>query len=128
MQQKWKAIGKDVPWALVFGVPTAAIMISSMPLPDGCTEAVYIEATTDHAIDVANCWFGYVLPGDTHTCLLYKDNKITYRNKAILPVSNCGRLTNETTTSAEFSQNIDNLVLNHKAGYTIHRLVLVGED
>lgn len=55
MQQKWKAIGKDVPWALCFGVPPAAIMASSMPLPDGCTEAGYIGAMTGHAIDVVKC-------------------------------------------------------------------------
>ncbi|KAJ5923442.1 UbiD family decarboxylase [Penicillium verhagenii] len=51
----WKAIGKDVPWALCFGVPPAAIMASSMPLPDGCTEAGYIGAMTGHAIDVVKC-------------------------------------------------------------------------
>ncbi|KAJ5928711.1 UbiD family decarboxylase [Penicillium verhagenii] len=210
MQQKWKAIGKDVPWALCFGVPPAAIMASSMPLPDGCTEAGYIGAMTGHAIDVVKCetndlyvpanaeivlegtmsitetgpegpfgeMHGYVFPGDTHPCPLYKVNKITYRNGAILPVSNCGRLTDEThtmigplaaaeihqlckdaclpvkeamspfesqvtwvvlqidgaklrqmkTTSEELCRKIGDLIFNHKAGYTIHRLLLVGDD
>lgn len=32
------------------------------------------------------------------------------------------------TTSAEFSKKIGDLIFNHKAGYTIHRLLLVGED
>ncbi|GLB07112.1 ferulic acid decarboxylase 1 [Aspergillus tubingensis] len=210
MQQKWKAIGKDVPWALCFGVPPAAIMASSMPLPDGCTEAGYIGAMTGHAIDVVKCetndlyvpanaeivlegtmsiaetgpegpfgeMHGYVFPGDSHPCPLYKVNKITYRNGAILPVSNCGRLTDEThtmigplaaaeihqlckdaglpvkeamspfesqvtwvvlqidgaklrqmkTTSEELCRKFGDLIFNHKAGYTIHRLLLVGED
>lgn len=55
LQQKWKAIGKDVPWSLCFGVPPAAIMASSMPIPDGVTEAGYIGAFTGHAIDVVKC-------------------------------------------------------------------------
>lgn len=32
------------------------------------------------------------------------------------------------TTSDELSRKIGDLIFNHKAGYTIHRLVLVGED
>lgn len=55
MQQLWKKEGKDVPWALAFGVPPAAIMASSMPLPDGVTEAGYIGAMTGSAIDVVKC-------------------------------------------------------------------------
>jgi UbiD family decarboxylase len=42
IHQMWKKEGKDMPWALALGVPPAAIMASSMPLPDGCTEAGYI--------------------------------------------------------------------------------------
>lgn len=38
------------------------------------------------------------------------------------------KLRHMKTTSAEFSKSIGDLVFNHKAGYTIHRLVLVGED
>ena len=37
-------------------------------------------------------------------------------------------LRKEKTTSAEFCKKIGDLIFNHKAGYTIHRLVLVGED
>lgn len=55
IQQKWKEIGKDCPWALCFGVPPAAIMASSMPLPDGVTEAEYIGAMTGTALDVVKC-------------------------------------------------------------------------
>ncbi|PYH94340.1 UbiD-domain-containing protein [Aspergillus ellipticus CBS 707.79] len=121
---------------------------------------------------------GYVYPGDTQNWPVYTVNKITYRDDAILPVSNCGRLTDETqtmigplaaaeirqickdaglpvkeamspyetqvtwvvlqidtvelakmkTNSADFSKKIGDLILNQKAGFTIHRLVLVGGD
>lgn len=55
IHQMWKKEGKDVPWALAFGAPPAAIMASSMPLPDGCTEAEYVGAMTGHALDVVKC-------------------------------------------------------------------------
>lgn len=32
------------------------------------------------------------------------------------------------TNSKEFSKKVGDLIFNHKAGYTIHRLVLVGDD
>lgn len=32
------------------------------------------------------------------------------------------------TTSQEFRKRVADLIFNHKAGYTIHRLVLVGDD
>ncbi|KAI9036616.1 UbiD family decarboxylase [Aspergillus affinis] len=52
---KWKAEGKDMPWALAMGVPPAAIMAAGMPLPDGCSEGEYVGAMTGHAIDVVKC-------------------------------------------------------------------------
>lgn len=210
IHQKWKKIGKDVPWALAFGVPPAAIMAASMPIPDGVTEAGYIGAMTGSALDVVKCetndlyvpanaefvlegtlsisetapegpfgeMHGYVFPGDTHPWPLYKVNAITYRNGAILPVSNCGRITDEThtligplaaaqirqlcqdaglpvtdafapfetqvtwvalkvdiqklsemkITPEAFRQKVGDLIFYHKAGYTIHRLVLCGSD
>lgn len=210
IHQMWKKQGRDVPWALAFGVPPAAIMASSMPIPDGVTEAGYVGAVTGTALDLVKCetndlyvpsnaeivlegtisvtetgpegpfgeMHGYVFPGDTHQWPKYKVNAITYRDGAILPVSNCGRITDEThtmigslaaaeirqllqdnglpisdafapfetqvtwvvlkvdikklkelnTTSESFRKRIGDLIFNHKAGYTIHRLVLVGED
>ncbi|KAE8440798.1 Ferulic acid decarboxylase 1 [Mollisiaceae sp. DMI_Dod_QoI] len=130
VHQKWKAVGKDVPWALCFGVPPAAIMVSSMPIPDGVTESGYIGSMTGSALDVIKCetndllvpanaeivfegtlsatevgpegpfgeMHGYVLLGDDAHWPKYKVNAITYRNDAIMPVSNCGRLTDETHT------------------------------
>ncbi|KAF2813167.1 UbiD family decarboxylase [Mytilinidion resinicola] len=210
IQQMWKKEGKDVPWSLALGVPPAAIMAASMPLPDGCTEAGYVGAMTGQALDVVKCetndlyvpanseivlegtlsisetgpegpfgeMHGYVFPADTHPWPRYEVNTITHRNDAILPVSCCGRLTDEThtligslaaaeirqvlqdaglpiketfapfesqvtwvaiqvdteklramkTNSADFCKKIGDLVFSHKVGYTIHRLVVVGDD
>jgi UbiD family decarboxylase len=121
---------------------------------------------------------GYVFPGDTHPWPSFKVNAVTYRNDAILPVSNCGRITDETHTMIgplaaasirtvlrdagipvleahspfestvtwvviqmdmakvrEFKwdaktlmKKIGDLIFHDKTGFTIHRLVLVGED
>lgn len=38
------------------------------------------------------------------------------------------RLREMKTSSKEFSKRVGDVVFNHKAGYTIHRLVLVGDD
>ncbi|KAL1963748.1 hypothetical protein VTN77DRAFT_7814 [Rasamsonia byssochlamydoides] len=210
IHQMWKKEGRNVPWALAFGVPPAAIMASSMPIPDGVTEAGYVGAMTGTSLELVKCdtndlyvpasseivfegtlsisetgaegpfgeMHGYVFPGDTHNCPIYTVDKITYRNDPILPMSACGRLTDEThtmigslaaaeirkicqqaglpitdafapfesqvtwvalkvdtaqlrrlkTNSKEFSKKVGDLVFNHKAGYTVHRLVLVGDD
>ncbi|KAJ5112031.1 hypothetical protein N7532_000076 [Penicillium argentinense] len=210
IHQMWKKEGKDVPWALAFGVPPAAIMASSMPIPDGVTEAGYVGAMTGEALELVKCdtnkllvpasseivlegtlsiselgdegpfgeMHGYVFPGDTHLWPKYKVDRITYRNDPILPMSSCGRLTDEThtmigslaaaeirkicqkvglpvtdafapfesqvtwvalridgvklremkTNSKELCKKIGDVVFNHKAGYTIHRLVLCGDD
>lgn len=55
MHQEWKKIGKDMPWALAFGVPPAAIMAASMPLPDGVSEAEYIGSLVGTALEVTKC-------------------------------------------------------------------------
>lgn len=130
IHQMWKKEGRDIPWALAFGVPPAAIMAASMPIPDGVTEAGYIGAMTGTALDVVKCetnemyvpanseivlegtlsisetvpegpfgeMHGYVFPGDTHLWPKYNVTAITYRNDAILPVSNCDRITDETVS------------------------------
>lgn len=51
IHQMWKKEGRDAPWALAFGVPPAAIMAASMPIPNGMSEAGYIGAMTGSAID-----------------------------------------------------------------------------
>lgn len=130
IQQMWKKKGRDVPWALAFGVPPAAIMASSMPIPDGVTEAGYVGAMTGSSLELVKCdtndlqvpasseivfegtmsitetgpegpfgeMHGVIFPGDVHTAPKYKVNFITYRNNAILPMSSCGRLTDETVS------------------------------
>uniref|UniRef100_UPI003D18FCDF decarboxylase n=1 Tax=synthetic construct TaxID=32630 RepID=UPI003D18FCDF len=128
----WAAIGKGdkIPFALCFGVPPAAILVSSMPIPEGATESDYIGALLGESLPVVKCetndlmvpatseivfegtldlndlvpegpfgeMHGYVFPGQGHPCPLYTVNAITYRNNAILPVSNPGLCTDETHT------------------------------
>ncbi|KAF4954213.1 hypothetical protein FGADI_5426 [Fusarium gaditjirri] len=128
--EMWKKLGKDVPWALCFGVPPAAILASSMPIPDGVNEADFVGAITGRPLELVKCdtndlyvpanteivfegtistsevvdegpygeMHGYVFPGVKLKWPLYKVNKITYRNNAILPISATGRLTDETHT------------------------------
>ncbi|KAF4333269.1 ferulic acid decarboxylase 1 [Fusarium beomiforme] len=128
--KQWKAIGKDMPWALAIGVPPAAIMASSMPLPDGLSEADYIGSLVGSPLEVVKCetnhllvpanaeivfegtcsvtetgpegpfgeMHGYVFPGDVHACPKFAVELITHRRDAILPISNPGRLTDETHT------------------------------
>ncbi|ORY88031.1 UbiD decarboxylyase family [Leucosporidium creatinivorum] len=210
IHQLWKKEGRDAPWALCFGVPPAAIMAASMPIPDGVSEASYIGALTGSALEVIKCetndlyvpasseivfegtlsiterrpegpfgeMHGYVFPADTHDWPQYNVECITHRDDAILPMSACGRLTDEThtmigalaaaeigricreaglpitdafspfesqvtwvalqfnteklremkTTSEELRKRVGDLVFYHKAGYTIHRLILIGDD
>ncbi|KAF4820399.1 Ferulic acid decarboxylase 1 [Colletotrichum tropicale] len=210
IHQMWKKEGKDMPWALVFGVPPAAIMAASMPLPGGLSEAEYIGSLGGAALEVVKCdtndlyvpanseivfegvcsatetapegpfgeMHGYVFPGEARPQPKYRVDRITHRKDAILPVSNCGRLTDEThtmigplaaaeigfllkskgvpikeafspfesqvtwvalqvdteklrameTNAKDFCKTIGDIVFNDKVGYTIHRLVIVGED
>jgi UbiD family decarboxylase len=55
IHRMWKKEGCDVPWALAFGVPPAAIMASSMPIPDGVTEAEYVGAMVGQPIELTKC-------------------------------------------------------------------------
>lgn len=129
---EWAVIGKgeEIPFALCFGVPPASILVSSMPIPDGASEADYIGAIVGESLKVVKCetnelevpadseivfdgtlnldklveegpfgeMHGYCFPGKSHPCPLYTVDTITYRNNAILPVSNPGLCTDETHT------------------------------
>ncbi|KAL4961167.1 UbiD family decarboxylase [Aspergillus stella-maris] len=53
--QMWKDKGEDMPWALCFGVPPAAIMASGMPIPKGIDEAGFIGALIGKPLDVVRC-------------------------------------------------------------------------
>lgn len=55
IHQMWKKEGKDMPWALALGVPPAAIMAASMPLPGGLSESEYIGALSGQPLQVVKC-------------------------------------------------------------------------
>lgn len=55
IRQMWKDQGRDVPWALVFGVPPVAIMAASMPIPEGVDEAGYVGAFAGTSLEVVKC-------------------------------------------------------------------------
>lgn len=57
IHQLWKKEGRgvDIPWALSLGAPPAAVMASSMPLPDRVSEAEYVGAMTGEPMDVVQC-------------------------------------------------------------------------
>ncbi|KAE8156921.1 UbiD decarboxylyase family [Aspergillus tamarii] len=51
----WKEKGEDMPWALCFGVPPAAIMVGGMPIPKWTNEPEFIGALTDAPVDIVKC-------------------------------------------------------------------------
>ncbi|KAF5005780.1 hypothetical protein FDECE_7790 [Fusarium decemcellulare] len=55
IRQMWKDKGQDMPFALCFGVPPAAIMVSGMPLPKGANETDFIGALTGKPVEVTKC-------------------------------------------------------------------------
>lgn len=128
----WAAIGKanEIPFALCFGVPPAAILVSSMPIPEGVSESDYVGAILGESVPVVKCetndlmvpatsemvfegtlsltdthlegpfgeMHGYVFKSQGHPCPLYTVKAMSYRDNAILPVSNPGLCTDETHT------------------------------
>lgn len=55
IHQMWKEKGQDMPWALCFGVPPAAIMVSGMPIPKWTNETDFIGALTGKPVEVVKC-------------------------------------------------------------------------
>lgn len=57
IHQLWKKErpGVDIPWALSLGAPPAAVMASSMPLPDRVSEAEYVGAMNGAPMDLVQC-------------------------------------------------------------------------
>ncbi|KAF2159459.1 hypothetical protein M409DRAFT_71016 [Zasmidium cellare ATCC 36951] len=53
--QLWKDINQDMPFALAFGVPPAAIMVSGMPIPKWTDESENIGAVTGRGVEVTKC-------------------------------------------------------------------------
>lgn len=54
-----------------------------------------------------------VFPGDTHPWPLYHVDAVTHRDNAILPMSACGRLTDETVRSSPPFQTMQSLTLSN---------------
>ncbi|CAH0031873.1 unnamed protein product [Clonostachys rhizophaga] len=55
IHRMWKELGQDMPYALTFSVPPAAIMAASMPLPDGLSEAEYIGSMVNSPLELVKC-------------------------------------------------------------------------
>ncbi len=53
--QMWKDRETDMPWALCFGVPPAAITVGDMPIPKWTNEAGFIGALSGSPIEVVKC-------------------------------------------------------------------------
>lgn len=53
--QMWKDRGEDMPWALCFGVPPAAIMAGGMPIPKWVDESGFVGAVCGKSVDVVKC-------------------------------------------------------------------------
>lgn len=130
--EEWAKVGKGnkIPYALCFGVPPAAILVSSMPIPKGMSENEYVGALLGEPVKVIKAetndslvpidsemvfegtldldtlvqegpfgeMHGYCFPGTGHASPKYTVDAITYRDDAILPVSNPGLCTDETHT------------------------------
>jgi UbiD family decarboxylase len=68
---------------------------------------------------------GYTFPGRSIVGHVHTINKITYRNNAILPMSACGRLTDETVSSARSCSSHPSLCLSSSPffNFTCFKLV-----
>lgn len=55
VMEQWRKLGKDVPWALAFGVPPAATMAAACPVPEGVSEAEYVGAMLGRPLDLVKC-------------------------------------------------------------------------
>lgn len=55
ISQIWKERNEDMPFALCFGVPPAAIMVGGMPIPKWTNEAGFIGALTGKPVEVVKC-------------------------------------------------------------------------
>lgn len=55
IHQRWKDEKQDMPWALCFGVLSAAIMVSGMPIPKWTNETDLIGALSGEPVKVVKC-------------------------------------------------------------------------
>jgi UbiD family decarboxylase len=68
--EQWRKLGKDVPWALAFGVPPAATMAAACPVPEGVSEAEYVGAMLGRPLDLVRCQLnGLLVPANSEIVL-----------------------------------------------------------
>ena len=128
--QAWKEKGQECPWALAFGVPPIAMMVSAKAIPEGYSEAEYAGAILGQPMELVKCdtnnlyvpatseivlegaisltetgiegpfgeMHGYSFFDEGNVFPKFRVDKITYREKAILPICVSGRLTDESVS------------------------------
>ncbi|OAP65112.1 hypothetical protein AYL99_01084 [Fonsecaea erecta] len=52
---QWQKKGEDIPWAMAFGVPPAAILASGIGVPEGVSEADFVGAMCGVPLEVVKC-------------------------------------------------------------------------
>lgn len=55
IRKMWQERGEDTPFALCFGVPPAAIMVSGMPIPKGVNEGGFVGSLLGQPVEVVKC-------------------------------------------------------------------------
>lgn len=55
IRKMWQERGKDTPFALCFGVPPTAIMVSGMPIPKGVNEGGFVGGLLGQPVEVVKC-------------------------------------------------------------------------
>lgn len=109
--QMWKDKKEDMPWALCFGIPPAAITVSGMPISQWTNETYFIAALKESLLRLLSAKrmiYGFrvtrrsSLRGWFRVRRLHlrsrRVNAITYRQNPVLPVCVAGRATEENHT------------------------------
>ncbi|KAE8377994.1 putative 3-octaprenyl-4-hydroxybenzoate carboxy-lyase [Aspergillus bertholletiae] len=82
IRELWRKEGREAPWALALGVPTAAIIAAGMPIPDETSEGEYVSALTGSAIDMVKCETNDLLVPANSEIILEGAMSITESDKA----------------------------------------------
>ncbi|KAK1472922.1 hypothetical protein CTAM01_16245 [Colletotrichum tamarilloi] len=70
IRNMWLERGEDMPFALCFGVPPAAIMVSGMPIAKGVNESGFVGALIGKPVEVTKCETSEIrIPRDTELVL-----------------------------------------------------------
>lgn len=95
ISQLWKDKGQDMPWALCFGVPPAAIMASGMPIPKWTDESGFVGALSGKPVEVVKCETNDIyVPKNAEivlegTSLLYYGTMRGLANQNSVPKASC---------------------------------------